>query len=427
MPTVAIPCLYQIKALNNNKKRKQKRHKLLDIHDGVIGHHAGNLANQSGDRDIRLGKHGNQPEPITDDQHSDMGCHDDSNSVSDGNHGNIDRGCGDVEGCYGNNDGSQIDKNGGIDGINEMSDGYLCAGNVDDLDGTNDDSTDGNLRNTDDSQSISDGIQNGTIDGNPDGVNSNNNSDDNDSTSKTKTVYATSMLQTSGQIDMVDHQNHTINKAVASVKAPENRDSDSDSGNVSEIAEIPQLQMSSVQDITNYLGKLWDFCEITKEQESKLLLTDTNEVHQGAMQEYPSTKILKTIPYLVEGTNRKSKNNEKVFINPAGKSARSLLHEYCLKMLKSKPEYTTRESGVPKTPFLAIVHVDGKEHGRGMAASKKQAKHVAAQRTLEILIPKSFERLTDVEENLKVHLINSLLLQSLSFFVAEFITHWSAL
>ena len=398
-------------ALNNNKeRRKRKKHKLLDVQDGIIGHHTGNLDNQSGDHEIHLGNHGNMSSTISPDQHSDVGCHDNSDGISDGNHGNIRNECGNVDHCYGNSDGSKSDDIGN----HQKSCGTLCAGIVN-VDGTNDGSSNAHHMSTDGSQSSFDGIRAGSFDGDPNDANSSSNDaataiaqdntkikidpDDNHSTS----VSSASTLATSDQIDMAGDQDHAANKAVASIRASENVDSDGDPGSASESAETqPELQMSSVEDITEYLGKLWEFCEISKEQESKLLLTDSNGMPQDAANDYPSTEILKTIPYLVEGTNPKSKNNEKAFINPAGKSARSLLHEYCLKKLQSKPQYTTKESGVPKAPFLAIVHVDGKEHGRGMAASKKQAKHVAAQRTLEILLPKWYRRLTDVEENLKV-------------------------
>ena len=400
-------------ALNNKERRKWKKHKLLDVQDGIIGHHTGNLDNQSGDREIHLGNHGNMSSTLSPDQHSDVGCHDNSDDgISDGNHGNIRNEFGNVDHCCGNIDGSKSDDIGN----HQKSCGTLCSGIVD-VDGTNDGSSNAHHMSTDGSQSSFDGIPADSFDGDPNGANSSSNDatttiaqdstkikidpDDNHSTSKT--VSSASTFATSDQIDMATDQNHAVNEAVASIRASENVDSDGDPGSASERAKTPpELQMSSVEDITDYLGKLWEFCEISKEQESKLLLTDSNEMPQDAVQDYPSTKILKTIPYLVEGTNPKSKNNEKAFINPAGKSVRSLLHEYCLKKLQSKPQYTTKESGVPKTPFLAIVHVDGKEHGRGMAASKKQAKHVAAQRTLEILLPKWFRRLTDVEENLKV-------------------------
>jgi hypothetical protein len=402
-------------ALNNDKKqRNQKKRKPSDIHDGIIGHHTGNLDNQSGDHDDHSGNHGNQPNcddnPITssDEQNSDVGYRDNSDGSTDGNYGNKDSNCHNVDGCHGNNDGSQSDENGNLGG-----------------------STDGNHRNMDDSQSAPDGNHDGTsneTDGSNPGITNNNidstiditsketlvstdkNMDTGNSdvtTSSNKTISSVKPVQTcDNTINMAaTHQNNDItavNKTISSIKAPEN----SDSGNVSGNAESSQLEMCSVEDVTDYLGKLWEFHDITKEQERKLLLTDTNEMPRDATQVYKSTRILKTIPYLVHGVNTKSNNNERVVINPAGKSARSLLHEYCIKVYNVKPEYTTEESGVPKTPFKAIVQVDGLKYGTGMAGSKKQAKHCAAQKTLEILMPKnSFKKLMDVDANVKVYML----------------------
>ncbi|XP_028396773.1 microprocessor complex subunit DGCR8-like [Dendronephthya gigantea] len=194
-----------------------------------------------------------------------------------------------------------------------------------------------------------------------------------------------------------------VNKTITSVKALENSDNDSSAAeDVSDKTETEQLEMSSVGEVADYLGKLWKFQFITREEERNLVVTDTNDMPAQKPVTLKSTQILKTIPYLVQGTKLTSKGNEKVVISPAGKSPRSLLHEYCLKVLQVKPEYTIDESGASKTPFLATVRVDGLLYGSGMAMSKKQAMTFAAQKTLEIFMPESFKKLLDVEENLKI-------------------------
>ena len=435
MPTAAIPCLHQILALNNEKKQNNhKKQKPSDICDGIIGHHTGNLDNQSGGHDNHHGNHGNQahcgvnPTMSFDEQSSDVGYHDNSDGSTDGSYGNKDgnQSTGnpnsDVDGTNGDRTDGKLDGNqssgnlnSDVDGTNgDRTDGKLdgnqSTGNLNsDVDGTNGDSTDGKL---DGNQSDPDRTHDGNLtntDGKYDSTNSNTNGSNTgitntslDSTTDNNYVTTISLvkpIETSGIMADENSDINAINKTTT--KALIN--SASDSGKASENPETSQLQMSSVQDINQYLGKLWEFHDITKEQERKLLLTDTNEMPEDTSQEYKSTQILKTIPYLVQGTNTKSKNNERVVINPAGKSARSLLHEYCIKVLQVKPEYTTSESGLPKTPFLATVLVDGLKYGSGSAASKKQAKHVAAQQTLEILMPHgSFEKLLNVEENLKV-------------------------
>lgn len=159
------------------------------------------------------------------------------------------------------------------------------------------------------------------------------------------------------------------------------------------------LEMLSFQDIETYLGHLWKFNNVTKNEGSKPLFSDgveDTECKKNVL------NTLKTIPYLIEGTNTSSNNDENFVINPAGKSALSLLHEYCVKKQQTKPEFVVVESGIPKTPFQAKVLVNGLEYGKGMASNKKQAKHLAAQRTLEIFMPQKFAQLVNYEDRLKV-------------------------
>ena len=399
-------------ALNNKKtKSKEKKQEPLDVHDGIIGHQTGNLDNQSGRHDNHHGIPCDvNPSLSSDNQSSDLGCNvsSDGSAIGTGNHEK--KNGPNLDGCYGDSNASQsdgnishgsstdgnhtkhdVDQTTGIpDGSN---DGDLTVdGNQSNPDGTRHEATIANISKTALNNSSLDSANDINMDTGGDVVTANNESVDTPSESCDSTINT---LNENNDIT-------AVNKSICSIKASEKCDSDSESGRTLENPETSALQMCSVEDITSYLEKRWEFHDITKEQERKLLLTDTNDVPEDTAKEYKSAQVLKTIPYLVQGVNPNSKN-ERVVINPAGKSARSLLHEYCLKVMQVKPEFTTSESNVPKTPFLATALVDGLKYGSGMAASKKQAKHVAAQKTLEILMPRgSFEKLMDVEENLKV-------------------------
>ena len=413
VPIAAIPCLHQIIALNNQTESKKKKLETSDIHDGIIGHQTGKLDNQFGRHDNH---HGNYDKKVhatlqtsSDEQSSDLGYHGNTDDDTVGNNNGPN-----VDGCHGNSHDNG-DLSASTDGNHSQNDGgkvmpdSTSDGNLRSSDG-NSDGTDGDLRNIDVTHSDSDGTCHGNVtntDIEEDVSNMKagntaltNTSLDSTSDGRTDTESCDSTINTIHDKSDIA----TMNRTVSSIKALEKCDTDSGYRSAVEKPEMSQLQMCSVQDITKYLSKRWDFHDITKEQERKLLLTDTNNMPEDSSKEYKSTEILKTIPYLVQGTNPSKK--ERVVINPAGKSARSLLHEYCMKVMRVKPEYVTGESNVPKTPFLATVLVDNLKYGSGMAASKKHAKHVAAQKTLEILMPHgSFEKLMDVEQNLKVRIL----------------------
>ena len=420
-------------------QKSHKKQKVQDIFDGVNGHRTGQLSDQSGDHDNH---HGSNYENKINRKVVD-GCHgssdDGSHTITDSNSTNTDGNHTGAEGCHSNTDGyhsntdgnhsNADDNHSNTDGNHSNTDGCHSNtdGNCSNTDG-NHSNTDGNHSNTDGNHSNTDGNHSNTdcnhsnTDDNHSGdniLNSTNNSstsditsikninkDDDNATNQSKYAYSRKELETSDSNNITSQQENYIkakNKTVSKIKAEENYEDsdDSDSGTVGEDPETAQLELHSVEEIRSYLSKLWEFKEITKDEESQLLFTDTNEIiPQDAKEGKKSSQILQTIPYFLQGKNVKS--NEKVAINPAGKSARSLLHEYCLKVLNVKPEYSTTESGVAKTPFSATVFVDGLKYGSGMAASKKQAKHLAAQKTMEIFLPLSFKKLIDIEENLKV-------------------------
>ena len=167
-----------------------------------------------------------------------------------------------------------------------------------------------------------------------------------------------------------------------------------------------EVEMTTTSELSDYLSKLWEFQRITEEEEKMPLLNPRDNKTPKDGEENGLADVLKTIPYLVQGCdpNIKSKDN---LINPAGKSPQSLLHEYCTRFLKLKPAYNTVESGNSKAPFLATVEINGLQYGTGIGASKKQARHIAAQATLDILVPGTYEKVPDVGQHLEVGYLKS--------------------
>lgn len=464
MPTAAIPCLHQIMALKNNEKQSNhEKQKPTNFRDGdLTGHLSGNLGNQPGDGEGHCGSqrkkeecdvalmanccqnnpygtamskiHGRQVtpvcrgDPITLD-HSSFGDPSTSQKTLDSDQdvnpansqykpdGRLDTSGSPVHLTIAKNVehvtsdkpvesnpvvadrnvDSSVDTEGNDVAANNKSVGSLKTRETKTRE-KNDVVTKNKSFNTINSLGIS--HSNPTTSR----VTAQNSVADNSVISRNIPVKSSETCDINITNNMVNLQNDyvtAIHRTIESIKSSGRSSSDSDSGStVSENSNSAHLELSTCQEITKYLEKLWDFQHITKEEERKLLLTSTNENDEH---ETRTAKILKTIPYLVQGTALNSKTKEKILINPSGKSAPSLLHEYCIRVLKVKPVYTITESGLAKTPFQATVLVDGLQYGTGMAASKKQARHYAAQRTLEIFMPKDcYDKLMDHEENLKV-------------------------
>ena len=167
-----------------------------------------------------------------------------------------------------------------------------------------------------------------------------------------------------------------------------------------------EIEMTTTTKLSAYLGKLWEFQEMTSDEKLPLFSFCSNHDEDDAQGD--SSEVLKTIPFLIQGLSPFSKEKDKSVINPAGKSPQSLLHEYCTKILKLKPMYKTVESGNLNNPFLAIVEINGLQYGSGTASSKKQARHIAAQATMEVLMPGTFEKIIHIDEHLKVVHLNFL-------------------
>ncbi|XP_053375683.1 microprocessor complex subunit DGCR8-like [Mercenaria mercenaria] len=103
----------------------------------------------------------------------------------------------------------------------------------------------------------------------------------------------------------------------------------------------------------------------------------------------PETKLL-TCPIPAEFTSKKSRKKEFV-LNPEGKTAVSILHEYTQNVLRVQPTYEFKEMSNADLPFQATVLLNGMKYGSGTATGKRQAKNEGAKATLEILVPELAE------------------------------------
>ncbi|KAL4224134.1 Microprocessor complex subunit dgcr8 [Mactra antiquata] len=97
------------------------------------------------------------------------------------------------------------------------------------------------------------------------------------------------------------------------------------------------------------------------------------------------TKLI-TCPIPPDNTTKKSKKKEFV-MNPEGKTAVCILHEYTQNVLRVQPTYEFREVQNAESPFQATVVIAGIQYGSGCASGKRQAKNEAAKATLSIFLP----------------------------------------
>jgi len=81
------------------------------------------------------------------------------------------------------------------------------------------------------------------------------------------------------------------------------------------------------------------------------------------------------------------KGKKEWVLNPNRKSSICVLHEYVQHTLKQQPTYKTAEMESSTTPYSCTVIINGIEYGTGIGGSKKEAKGIAATKSLEILIP----------------------------------------
>lgn len=150
------------------------------------------------------------------------------------------------------------------------------------------------------------------------------------------------------------------------------------------------IELIEAEDLSSYLNKLFEFEELTIQQEKNVVKPSEQVVEEG---EGMLSSALECLPYCVKGKN--AKENKSWVLNPGGKTPVAILHEYCQAVLKEKPVYVNSECSNNTTPFMAEVQINGITHGTGAASSKKQAKQIAAEVALEVLMPGVFNKIRD--------------------------------
>jgi hypothetical protein len=153
------------------------------------------------------------------------------------------------------------------------------------------------------------------------------------------------------------------------------------------------IELVDSGELSVYLEKLFDFEELTQEQEQNVAITSVDQSSEQG--EHTLPPLLECLPYCVKGIN--ARQNKEWVLNPGGKTPIAILHEYSQAVLKEKPLYVCSECDSPATPFMAEVQINGITHGTGVASNKKQAKQVAAEATLQVFLPDVFKKIRDYE------------------------------
>lgn len=154
----------------------------------------------------------------------------------------------------------------------------------------------------------------------------------------------------------------------------------------------PPLDLVDAKELGSYLSNLWEFQPLTSDQE-KNAVNFQPQVSDDL--ELPAS--LECQPYALKGPDNSKQSGKDLLLNPGGKTPVALLHEYCQRTFKTKPVYLSSECESAQTPFMAEVQIDGIKYGIGTGSNKKVAKQVAAEATLEVLMPGVFNKVRDYQ------------------------------
>lgn len=138
-----------------------------------------------------------------------------------------------------------------------------------------------------------------------------------------------------------------------------------------------------------YLSRLFEFKILSKDEAIVPIFHDGSEPKKG-MQQPTLPDNLKTIPCLhKKSTTQESKND----IISAGKTHLAILNEYCQRTLKTKLAFV---DAIPVGDlFVVEAEIDGIKYGKGQGHAKKMAKHDAAKKTMQILVPEKYGEIND--------------------------------
>ena len=153
------------------------------------------------------------------------------------------------------------------------------------------------------------------------------------------------------------------------------------------------LESLDAGELGTYLSRLWKFQPLTSDQERYAVIAQPQAVDDL---ELPPS--LECQPYAVKGgTENKKLQGKDCLLNAGGKTPVAILHEYCQRVLKTKPVYLSSECENADMPFLAEVQIDEIKYGSGIGPSKKLARQKAAECTLEVLLPGVYKKMHDYQ------------------------------
>ncbi|PFX19331.1 microprocessor complex subunit DGCR8-like [Stylophora pistillata] len=183
-----------------------------------------------------------------------------------------------------------------------------------------------------------------------------------------------------------------VEKCVANTSVVKNTSEEQEETTDSNKNTPPTLELLDIGELGSYLSTIWEFQTLTSEQEryAVMALPQTEDDV-----ELPSS--LECLSYSVKGAENGKSPSKYCLLNAGGKTPVAILHEYCQRILKSKPVYLASESASSDSPFVAEVQIDGIKYGSGTGSSKKIARQIAAESTLEVLLPGMFKKIRDYQ------------------------------
>ncbi|KAL9981043.1 hypothetical protein ACROYT_G009699 [Oculina patagonica] len=152
------------------------------------------------------------------------------------------------------------------------------------------------------------------------------------------------------------------------------------------------IELIDAGELGTYLSSIWEFQALTSDQERYAVIAQPQAVDNL---ELPAS--LECQPYAVKGAENKKQQGKECLLNAGGKTPVAILHEYCQRVLKTKPVYLSSECENADTPFLAEVQIDEIKYGSGIGSSKKLARQIAAECTLEVLLPGVYKKIRDYQ------------------------------
>lgn len=197
----------------------------------------------------------------------------------------------------------------------------------------------------------------------------------------TEQSNVTQHSQTAEDSNSLGNQGSSGEKAASKQEEPTGNNSSSSS-----------LELLDAEELGTYLSSIWEFQALTSDQERYAVIAQPQAADDL---ELPSS--LECHPYAVKGPESKKQQGKDCLLNAGGKTPVAILHEYCQRVLKTKPVYLSSECENAETPFLAEVQIDGIKYGSGIGSSKKLSKQIAAECTLEVLLPGAYKKIRDYQ------------------------------